>query len=424
MLVRDTGAQSFTVLHNFSDTYNATNSDGVYPFGRPIVSGGILYGTTDSAGPLGGGTVFAMSTNGSVFSNLLAFPSTANCYSGLTTASGVLYGTTLSGGPFSGGTVFRVNINGTGFTNLHSFLSGDPTDGFGPWGALLLSGNTLYGSTDGGGASNLGTLFRVNIDGSGYTTLHSFKGDSDGCYPAGALLISGNTLCGTAAGGGSLGAGTVFSLNTDGTGFRTLCAVNPTNCCVGATDLLASDNTLYCMTDTAIFALNTDGTGFRVLHHFTAGMGWHFNQGLVLWNGRLYGVIQGPPDGFGLFSVNTDGTGFTILYNFSGTDGNSPYSGLALSDGILYGVAASGGSSNSGTVFSFVIPPQLAMIPSAVNVVLTWSTNFTGFHLQSTTNLASPAWTTDLPAPVVVSGQFTVTNPISGTQQFFRLSKR
>ena len=58
-----------------------------------------------------------------------------------------------------------------------------------------------------------------------------------------------------------------------------------------------------------------------------------------------------------------------------------------------------------------------------LNVILSWPTNFTGFTLQSTTNLASPDWTTDFPAPVVVNGQNTVPNPISGGPQFFRLAQ-
>jgi hypothetical protein len=68
-------------------------------------------------------------------------------------------------------------------------------------------------------------------------------------------------------------------------------------------------------------------------------------------------------------------------------------------------------------------PPQLTIIPSGPYVLLTWPTKATGFTLQSTTNLSSPIWTTNLPAPVVVNGLNTVTNSISGTQQFFRLSK-
>jgi sulfatase modifying factor 1 len=66
---------------------------------------------------------------------------------------------------------------------------------------------------------------------------------------------------------------------------------------------------------------------------------------------------------------------------------------------------------------------NLTIIRSAANVILTWPTNATGFTLQSTTNLVSPAvWTTVVPGPVVGNGNNTVTNPISGTQQFYRLS--
>jgi len=69
--------------------------------------------------------------------------------------------------------------------------------------------------------------------------------------------------------------------------------------------------------------------------------------------------------------------------------------------------------------------PQLTILLSGVppsGIVLTWPTNAVGFTLQSTTNLVSPAvWSTNSPAPVVIAGQNTVTNPISGPQQFFRL---
>jgi formylglycine-generating enzyme required for sulfatase activity len=70
------------------------------------------------------------------------------------------------------------------------------------------------------------------------------------------------------------------------------------------------------------------------------------------------------------------------------------------------------------------IVTNLTIIRSAANVILTWPTNATGFTLQSTTNLVSPAvWTTVVPGPVVVNGNNTVTNPISGSQQFYRLSQ-
>ena len=69
-------------------------------------------------------------------------------------------------------------------------------------------------------------------------------------------------------------------------------------------------------------------------------------------------------------------------------------------------------------------PPQLTIIPSEANVILRWPTNATGFTLQSATNLVSSSlWTTVSPVPVVIDGQNAVTNPISGTKQFYRLSQ-
>jgi len=78
--------------------------------------------------------------------------------------------------------------------------------------------------------------------------------------------------------------------------------------------------------------------------------------------------------------------------------------------------------SNPTNPFSFA--PLLTLIPQGANVILTWPTNAAGFTLQSTTNLVSAAdWSTNSPAPVVIAGQNTVTNPITGAQMFFRLSQ-
>src|ERR1035437_6777005 len=85
------------------------------------------------------------------------------------------------------------------FTTLHSF---NYSDGNFPVAGLILSGNTLYGTAEVGGSSGDGTVFAVNTGGTGFTNLHSFTafsslypyGNSDGGYPFAGLILSGNTL--------------------------------------------------------------------------------------------------------------------------------------------------------------------------------------------------------------------------------------
>src|ERR1041385_4110200 len=144
---------------------------------------------------------------------------------GLVLSGNTFYGTTTSGGVSGQGTIFKVNRDGGGFANLHSFSassgSGTNTDGCSPQAALILSSNLLYGSANLGGTLGNGTLFRINMDGSGFATIHNFTG-ADGRYLTAGLVLSDNTLYGTAFGGGNSDNGTLFKLNTDGSSFTVL----------------------------------------------------------------------------------------------------------------------------------------------------------------------------------------------------------
>src|SRR5208282_4406444 len=90
------------------------------------------------------------------------------------------------------------------FTTLHNFVD---SDGNNPMAGVILSGNTLYGATDSGGSAGHGAVFKVNTDGSGFANLHSFAAgsgsfphnytNSDGACPEAGLVLSGNTLYGT-----------------------------------------------------------------------------------------------------------------------------------------------------------------------------------------------------------------------------------
>jgi uncharacterized repeat protein (TIGR03803 family) len=64
-----------------------------------------------------------------------------------------------------------------------------------------------------GGSSNLGTIFQINIDGTGFQVLHSFNG-ADGSKPYGSLILSGTTLYGMASSEtGSTNKGVIFALD-------------------------------------------------------------------------------------------------------------------------------------------------------------------------------------------------------------------
>src|SRR5262249_52353209 len=98
---------------------------------------------------------------------------------------GTLYGTTRRGEGPGEGTGFQLQPDGSGFTVLKWFTNS--LEGANPYPGLVLSSDAVYGTTANGGSSNLGTVFKVNTDGSGYTVLKSFAG-SDGANPAWASL--------------------------------------------------------------------------------------------------------------------------------------------------------------------------------------------------------------------------------------------
>ena len=383
MLAEPVRAQTFTTLHTFPATSGspATNSDGYAPEGVLLLSGNTLYGTAHNGGSSGQGTVFAVGLDGTGFTVLHSFTATsgspaansdgANPRAGLILSGNTLYGTASGGGSSGHGTVFAVNTDGTGFTALHSFGALDNltnSDGANPHGVLILSGNTLYGMAYEGGSSGNGTVFALNADGTGFTTLHAFaaisdppSANSDGAHPDGGLVLSGNTLYGTTYGGGLSGDGTVFALNTDGTGFTTLHSFTGSDGVFVRAGLILSGNTLYGAAQHGgywsagtVFALNTDGTDFATLHDFIGGDGLFPDGALTLSGNTLYGTTaDGGTVGDGtVFAVNTDGTGFTNLVSFNGGDGESPVAGLILSGNTLYGAASGGGSSGNGAIFA------------------------------------------------------------------------
>jgi uncharacterized repeat protein (TIGR03803 family) len=205
----------YHVIHSFQLPGGAPPSHG-----RLLYLNGTLYGTASGGGKYGEGAAFSLSTSGSeklLYSFKGGNKDGANPVGGLTAIKRTLYGTTQSGGAYGHGTVFSITPTGTE-TVLHSFrglTSRRVSDGSGPAATLLNVNGTLYGTTSSGGASNKGTVFSITLSGH-ETVLYSFTGGTgggvDGVDPQSGLNYLNGTFYGTTYSGGAYGSGTVYSI--------------------------------------------------------------------------------------------------------------------------------------------------------------------------------------------------------------------
>ena len=400
---------SNTTLYSFAGSPN----DGNYP-GGVLVQGsdGNFYGTSfyggTSANCNGGcGTVFRISPSGSEMT-LYSFVGSTN--DGFNPSSvlvqggdGNFYGTTYSGGTNGDGTVFRISPSGSE-TNLHIF-GGQPNDGYAPNGLVQGSDGNFYGTAQGGGTQNHGTVFRISPNGS-YTNLYSFGGPHDGGGPEGVLVHgSDGNFYGTTQKGGtndipSGGRGTVFRISPDG-----------------------SYTNLY-----SFGSSPSDGTE---------------PQGGVVQgsDGNFYGTTEDggtndiPDGGLGtVFRITPNGS-YTSLYSFgSPNDGYYTVAGLVQgSDGNFYGTTQQGGTNNYGTVFKLTVPLNPPPYPinqitgvqvSETNIVFTIpSIAYETYQLQFSSSMTPTNWI-NVPVSVTnsIGALLTVTNfgGASQPQGFYR----
>ncbi len=307
---------------------------------------------------------------------------------------GTWYGTTSSGGVNGTGIIFKMQSDGAKFTVLHSFgpltaFFGNETnaDGCWPQGVLIFGQDgALYGATSQGGPGGSGTIFRLNLDGTGFAVLHSFEPKGEmfhnhgGASPIGLTVGPDQALYGVAELGGD-GRGLIFRLTLDGKDFRVLHSfgnteysgtgnLNQGGAIPNVAVTFGYDSLLYGTANIGgrygygvIYKMGADGKHFQVLHEFqrkvkadgvfpdgplAAGIG-----------GALYGCTRqgGEFDGGILYKIGTDGTGFTVLHAFQrpgsqNTDGDLPVGPLALGpDKYVYGLSGGGGEQGTGTVF-------------------------------------------------------------------------
>ena len=276
-------------------------------------------------------------------------------------AAGNLYGTTVYGGFSSSGTVFMIDAHGTE-TVLYNFTGG--ADGSQPQGVLARDGaGNLYGTTQAGGTARAGVIFRVDKFGN-ETVLYNFSGGSDGKAPmAGLIGDAAGNIYGTTEYGGISGIGTVFKL--DKTHKLTVLHSFAT----GSTDGQApvgglirdSAGNLYGTTQYGgassqgtVFKIDASGH-FTILHSFTGNDGGNPAAGLLRdSSGNLYGTTQYGGTGMGVIFKLDAGTSLEhVLHSFTGSSDGSVPTGDLLRDsaGNFYGTTYSGGADSCGTVF-------------------------------------------------------------------------
>ena len=354
--------ESFTGVLKSLYSFSADNWTGAVFRTSCLVQGpdGNFFGTYGGNNvDIPNGIIFKLSSSGS----MTAIYSFTGCEDGATPVAGVtlgndgfLYGVTEGGGLNGCGTVFQISTSGS--IGWSVSLGGD-SNGIGPEAALVqgLDG-AFYGTTQWGGDCNCGTLFKVTKEGA-FTTLHSFTGNPDGIAPlAGLVSGSDGSLYGMTSAGGAFGCGTVFKLTANGEmiilhSFDWTDGANPRAALVwGNTgDLYGTTadgggygvGTIYKITSTGVFTLIYDS--------FNWWNGAHPESELCLGiDGNFYGTIEW--GGTGIFKITPSGQ-FTPVYTFNWSDGAYPATGLIQgTDGWFYGMTTSGGTAgNGGTLF-------------------------------------------------------------------------
>jgi uncharacterized repeat protein (TIGR03803 family) len=324
-------ATSGSFFHITPPTYNEYFFDydnaGVNPLGHLTIQDGLVYGITSVGGQSATGGALGQ---GAIYS-----------YNIQTEKLTVLH-------------VFQFNAWVDTNSSTAAFYHYDTADGAEPMDGVLISDGVIYGTTSSGGAETNGAIYSMKIDGSDFTLLHSFPalGDTnavaeEGCAPSGGLTLSpdGQTLYGTTGWGGAYGhLGTVFKINKDGSGFTTLQSIAPPpsqykfGTVISPLVCSPGGGVLYGVANPGTglggpewggwaFALSTNGSSYQVLHSFGT-VPYRFTHldgdspfGLLLDNNVLYGVCaMGGTHRYGnIFSIGL-GLIDSVLATNSGPD--------------------------------------------------------------------------------------------------------
>lgn len=382
-IYRVTPAGVGSLVYSFSETNDAPTS----PTGTLVDDGaGYLWGTTFDGGTSGKGTIFKFHVATGVLTRVVSFTGTAGAAKGaepqaglVRDGSGVFWGVTTKGGASDNGTVFKVTSAGVLSTVIEFTGATGAFLGTLPYSALTLDGaGFVWGTTLTGGTAGNGTVFKVEMSSGSFASLVSFTGTtgaSKGATPYTAFARHGDFFWGATGTGGATNAGTVFKIDVTTHAFTT---VKEFTGSVGAVLGSQPRGDLFRTTDGQIWGTTYQGgsagrgTLFQVdpvsgnlTTHVqfnlddAEGLGGAPFSGLISDGaGSLWGTTQMSTGGFGSvykFDLTTHlVTMMTKLPHFNSPNrGLAPVAGLtADNQGLLWGTTDAGGL-GSGTVFKF-----------------------------------------------------------------------
>lgn len=429
-------AQAYTDLHDFDCTFEGCEPG--YPAVLAQGRDGNLYGTAQLGGTSGMGTVFKLTPNGTVTTvHNFSGADGSDPTGGLTLGSdGNFYGTTITGGANNLGTIFKITAAGA-LTTLHSFTGGD---GATPYGAPVQGKNgSFYGTTCG---------FAMPWTGYSITASGNFKVLTQSIPPCSyAPLILGNdgNFYGTSQAGGLTYQGTVFRMTPTGS-VTILCSFDYTHGAYLYSPLAqGNDGILYGTTSGGgsgsggvIFKLTLGGK-LQLLHQFNVNSATDGSApfaGLVAaTDGNFYGATSGGensgsvPNG-NLFSIHS-ASSYSLVYAFDATHGSlDQATPMQHTNGIIYGVTERGGglggTLNGGVVYSLdmAIQPFVLLVSrwgsvgQTIGILGTGLTGTTSVRFgaaSATFNVVSDTYMTVVVPAGATTNFVTVTTP-SGTR--------